>query len=73
MPVALRMLAMNEEALRCDDVEMILGAGHRHVKQAAFLLDLGCRSDAEIGWDATVDAVQQEDRAPFLSFSRVNG
>ena len=41
MAIALRMLAVGEEALRHDEMQVVLGASHRHVKQAAFFLELG--------------------------------
>jgi hypothetical protein len=42
--VALRALAMREEALQNDEVQIVLGAGHGDVKQAALFLDFGGRS-----------------------------
>ena len=47
-------------------------ASSRH-EQAPLFLDLGCRSGTEIGGNAAVDDVQDEDRLPFLSFGRMDG
>ncbi len=41
MAVALRMLAVGEEALRHHQMQIVLGARHRDIEQAAFFLDLG--------------------------------
>ena len=41
MPIALRVLPMREEALRHDEVKIVLGARHGDIEQAALLLDLG--------------------------------
>jgi hypothetical protein len=41
MPVFLRALAMRKEALRDDEMQIVLGAGHRDIQKAALLLDLG--------------------------------
>ena len=41
MAIALRVLAVDEEALRYDQMEVVLGAGHGDIKQASFLLDFG--------------------------------
>ena len=40
MSVAQRVLAMHEEALRYDQMEVVLGAGHGDVEQAPFFLKL---------------------------------
>ena len=39
MPIALGVLPMGEEALRHDEMQIVLGAGHRDIEQSAFLLD----------------------------------
>ena len=39
MPIAAAVLLPREEALRHDQVEMVLGARHGDVKQATLLLD----------------------------------
>ena len=67
MPVALRALAMREEALRDNEMQIVLGARHRDIEQAAFLLDLGRCAGAKIGRNAAIDDVQHEDRFPFLA------
>ena len=36
MAIALRALAMHEEPLRHDQMQIVLGAGHRDVEQAPF-------------------------------------
>jgi hypothetical protein len=47
--VALRMLPVGEEALRNDEIQIVLRASHRNVQKSAFFLDLlngtGPRSD----------------------------
>jgi hypothetical protein len=40
VPVARRGLAVSEEALRHDEVQIVLGARHRDIKQPALFLDL---------------------------------
>ena len=49
MPVALGVLPMGEEALRHDEMQIVLRAGHRDIEQPAFLLELGRGAGAEIG------------------------
>ena len=66
MPVALRVLAMREEALRHDEMQIVLGARHGDIEQPPLLLDLGRRAGAEVGGNAAVDDVEHEDRFPFL-------
>jgi hypothetical protein len=39
--IALRVLAVDEEALRHDQMQVILCAGHGDIEQSTFLLDLG--------------------------------
>ena len=73
MAVALRRLAMGEEALRHDEVQLVLRPRHGDVEQAPLLLDLGRRAGAEIGRDAAVDGVEHEHRLPFLALGRMDG
>ena len=73
MPVALRILLVREEPLRHDEVQVILGARHRHIEKPAFFLDFRRRPGAEVGWNAAVDDVEHEDRFPFLALGRMNG
>jgi len=67
MPITLRVLAMREEALRHDEVKIVLGTRHGDIEQAALLLDLGGRPGAEVGRNAPIDDVEHEDGLPFLS------
>ena len=73
MPVAVGVLAVREEALRHDEVQVVLGARHGDVEQAPLLLDLGGRAGAEIGGDAAVDDIEDEHRFPLLSLGRMDG
>ncbi len=41
MLVALRMLAVHEEPLRNDEIEIVLSPRHRDIEQPSFLLDFG--------------------------------
>ena len=66
MAVALRVLAMGEEALRHDQMQTVLRPRHGDIEQPALLLDLGRGAGAEVGRDAAVDDVEHEDRLPFL-------
>ncbi len=59
---------MGEEALRHDEVEVVLGAGHRDVQQPPLLVELVLRPCAEVDGNAAIDGVHHEDRRPFLSF-----
>jgi hypothetical protein len=56
-----------EEALRDDEVKIVLGARHGDMEQAPLLLDLGGRAGAEIGGNASVDDVEHEKGSPFLT------
>ena len=66
MAVALRMLAVGEEALRHHQVQVVLGAGHGDVEQAAFFFELRAGAGAEIGGHAAIDHIEHVDRLPFL-------
>src|SRR5215216_977630 len=70
--VALRVLAVDEEALRHDQMEAVLCARHRDVEQPAFLLDFGRGAGTEVGRHAAVDDVEQIDRLPLLAFGGVD-
>ena len=73
MAVARGGLLMREEALRHDEMQLVLGARHRDIEQPPLLLDLGGRAGAEIGRDAAVDDVEHEDRLPFLALGGMDG
>ena len=72
MPIAVRILAMGEKALRDDKMQIVLGACHRNIEKAAFLLDFGRRAGGKIGRDAAIDDVEHKDRLPFLALGRMN-
>ncbi len=57
MPIALRTLTVREEALGDDQMEVVLGSRHGDVKQAAFLLELGGCTSAQIRRHAAIDDV----------------
>src|ERR1700716_3310131 len=73
MAVALRVLAIGEEALRDHEVKVVLGARHCDVKEAPLLLDLFRSAGAEVRWDASIDDIQHEHRLPFLALGGMNG
>src|SRR5690348_4638357 len=66
-------LTVDIEALRDDQSELVLGAGHRDIEEAALLFDLLRRARGEVGGNAAVDAVEYEHRAPFLPLGRMDG
>ena len=66
MPVTLGVLTMRKEALGDDEMQIVLGSGHRDIEQPPLFFDFGCRAGAEIGGNAAVHGVQDEDRLPFL-------
>src|SRR5262249_61142681 len=68
-----RALLMGEEALRRDQVQVILGAGHGDVEQAALFLDLRRRARGEIRRNAAVDRIEEEHSLPLLPFGRMDG
>ncbi len=72
MPVALGSLPMGEKALRHDEVQIVLGAGHRDVEEPSLLFDFGRGAGAEIGGDTAVHGVQDEDRLPLLPLRRMD-
>ena len=45
MPVALGVPPMGEKALRNDEMQIVLGAGHRDIEQPSLLLDFGRSAD----------------------------
>ena len=60
MTVALRVLAMGEEALRQDEMQIVFRPRHGDVEKAPLLLDFRGRSGAEIGRNAAIDDVEHE-------------
>ena len=72
MAIALRVLAVDEEPLRHDQMKVILRAGHGNVEQATLLLDLGRGAGTEIGRHAAIDGVEQIDRLPLLALRGVD-
>ena len=70
---AIALLLMSKEALRQDQMQMILGPCHRDIEKTTLFLNLRGVACTEIRWDAAVDRVQKKDRPPFLPFGRMNG
>jgi hypothetical protein len=68
MTIALRVLAVDEEALRHDQMKVVLCARHGDVEEPPFLLDLGRRADAEIRLKPASDG--QEPRAARSTLGR---
>ena len=73
VPIALGVLAVGEEALGHDEMQVVLGARHGDVEQPPFLLDLGRRCRCQVRWNAAVDDVEHEHRLPFLALGGVDG
>ena len=73
MPVAERRLPIREEAVRCDQVQRVLGPRHGDIEQPTLLLDLSRRAGAEVRRHAAIDDVEHEDRFPFLALGRMDG
>ena len=72
MPIALGALAMGEETLRGNEMQIVLSPCHGDVEQAAFFVDLVLRADAEVDRDAAIDDVENEHRLPFLALGRMD-
>ena len=72
MAIAGSGLLVSEESLRDDEVQAVLCPGHRDVEKPALLLNLRGRAGSEIGRDAAIDDVQDEDRLPFLPLRGVD-
>ena len=68
MPVTIATLLMGIEALRHDDVQMILRSRHRNIEEPPFFFDLSRAANRQIGWYTTVHAIKNENRLPLLPF-----
>src|SRR5215469_5165763 len=73
MAVALRVLAMGEEALRDHQMEIVLGARHCDIEEAPLLLDLFRSAGAEVRRNASINDIEHKDRLPFLALGGMNG
>jgi hypothetical protein len=59
--IALRVPAVDEEALRHDQMKVVLCAGHGDIEQATLFLDLRRGASTEIGGHAAVNHIEQID------------
>jgi hypothetical protein len=66
-------LLVGVEALGQQQVELVLGAGHGDVEQAALLLDLLGRAGCHLRGDAAVDDVEDVDGRPLLALGGMDG
>src|SRR5271155_1261706 len=57
MAVALRVLRVDEEALRSHEMQIVPGTRHRDIEEAPFLLDLRRAAGAEVRRNAPIDDV----------------
>ena len=71
--IAMNGLLAHVKALGNHELEVIFRPGHRHIKQAAFLLDLRGRAGAHVGGNASIDHIEDMHSIPLLAFGRVNG
>ena len=53
-------------------MQIVLGARHGHIQQPTLLLQFLSGAGPEIGWDALVDDIEDEDRFPLLSLCRMD-
>lgn len=65
-------LAVNEKALRNYQVQIVFGARHRDIEQSTLFFQFLRRAGAKVGWDASIDGIDDKDRFPLLSFCRVD-
>src|SRR5262249_8494969 len=72
MTIATRMLTMHEEALRDDQVKIVLGSRHGDIEKPSLFFQLSRCAGSQIGWHAAIDDVQRIDRLPFLAFGGMN-
>src|SRR5262249_7042956 len=63
--VAVGALPLHEEALRHDQMQMILGASHGDVEKPSLLLELGFCTGGQIRWQTAIDNIENVDRLPF--------
>ena len=61
MAIATRMLAVHEEALRDDQVKMVLGPRHGDIEKPPLFFQLGSCTGAQIRWHTAIDDVQRVD------------
>ena len=73
MAVAIARLLGDIEPQRHAQSQVVLGPGHRDIEQTSFLLEFVARPGAEIGGDASIDRVEDEDSLPFLPLGGVDG
>src|ERR1700751_3977122 len=73
MAVALRVLAVGEEALRDHQMKIVLGARHCDIEEAPLLLDVFRSAGAEVRRNAYIDDIQHEDRLTFWPLGGMNG
>src|SRR5262245_38030206 len=70
--VAATCLAVHVEPVRHYQGELILGPGHRHVQQAALLLDVVDIAGGHVRGDAAINNVEHEHRFTFLALGRMD-
>jgi hypothetical protein len=65
--ISLCALAVYEETLRNYEMQIVFRARHRDIEQGTFLFQFLGGAGAEIGWNASIDDVEDEDRFPLLA------
>ena len=73
MPVTGASLLMGIEALRHDQIQLILCPRHGDIEKTALLFDLLGRARGKVGGNAPVDHIQNGDRPPFLTLRGMDG
>lgn len=66
MTVSKGILIIGKKPLWHDQMQAVFRPCHRDIEQPPFLFELSRRSGTEVGWQAAIDDVEQEDEFPFL-------
>jgi hypothetical protein len=70
VPVAIALLLMREEALRQDQMQVILGTRHRDIEKTTLFLNLRGVACTEVGRDAAVAIDQHTSKVGLLNLAR---
>lgn len=69
MTISLAALSVNEKSLRDYDMQIVLCACHRDIEQAALLFQFLGGAGGQIGWNAAIDDIEDEDGFPLLTLA----
>jgi len=72
MTITADALAVHEKPLRDYQMQVVFRSRHRDVEQSTLLFQFLRGAGAKVGWNASIDDIEDKDRLPLLALRRMD-